>query len=59
VTVYLVQAVNRRLFVAGQPVAPAERERLLRVWYRLNVIRLFAAAVAWLVAARLTAGGSP
>jgi Domain of unknown function (DUF1772) len=52
-TAYLVQAVNRTLFVVGQPVEPREREQLLRVWYRLNLVRLAAAAAAWLIAARL------
>ena len=56
-TVYLVQRVNRRLFVAGQPVEPAEREQLLRMWYRLNLVRLAAAGAAMLVAARLKEPG--
>lgn len=49
-TGYLVRAVNVKLFVAGHPVTPAEREVLLRRWHRLNVIRITALGAAWLAA---------
>ena len=52
-TAYLVRAVNLKLFVAGQALTPADRDRLLRVWYRVNVVRLLTTASAWLIAARL------
>ncbi|OZM72534.1 DUF1772 domain-containing protein [Amycolatopsis antarctica] len=45
-TAYLVRAVNLRLFVAGPPVSEAERDALLRRWYRLNAVRLLAAGGA-------------
>jgi hypothetical protein len=54
-TVYLVAAVNRRLFVAGQPLTPAERDRLLRIWHAVNLARLLTAGAAWLMAARFVA----
>jgi hypothetical protein len=46
-TVYLVRNVNARAFVAGQPLAPAERETLVRTWHQLNRIRLAAAPISW------------
>lgn len=56
-TAYVVQTVNRRLFYAGERVPASERDRLLRTWYRVNLARLVAAGVAWLIAVRL-AGAS-
>ncbi|MBV8585822.1 MAG: hypothetical protein JO308_06010 [Verrucomicrobia bacterium] len=53
-TGWLVRTVNLRLFVAGQPLTPAEQKRFLRLWYRVNAFRLLAAGIAWLIAARLT-----
>jgi hypothetical protein len=53
-TAYLVRAVNVKLFVAGQPLTQADRDRLLRVWYRVNVLRLLTAGSAWLIAAHIT-----
>ena len=52
-TAYLVRAVNLKVFVAGPIVSQAERDRLLRTWYRLNSVRLLSVATAWLIAARL------
>src|SRR5436305_7405071 len=54
-TAYLVRAVNLKLFVAGQPLTPADQDRLLRIWYRVNIIRLLTTGSAWLIAARLAA----
>lgn len=51
-TAYLVRAVNLRLFFARESVSPAERDRLLRTWYRLNGFRLVAVGGAWLAAHR-------
>src|SRR6476469_809687 len=36
-TAYLVRNVNLKLFLAVAPPRPAERDALLRTWYRLNV----------------------
>ena len=52
-TAYLVRAVNLKLFVAGQALTPADQDRLLRIWYRVNVVRLLTTGSAWLIAARL------
>jgi hypothetical protein len=52
-TVYLVRAVNLRLFVAGQNLSPGDQDRLLRIWYRVNAVRLLTVGSAWLIAARL------
>jgi hypothetical protein len=43
-TGYVVRNVNLKLFFGAEPPPPAERDELLRTWYRLNVLR--AAAVA-------------
>jgi hypothetical protein len=53
-TAYLVRAVNLKLFVAGQALTPADQDCLLRIWYRVNVVRLLTTGSAWLIAARLT-----
>jgi hypothetical protein len=52
-TAYLVYAVNLRLFVVGPPMSSAERTRLLRLWYRVNWVRLVMTACAWIMAARI------
>jgi hypothetical protein len=54
-TGYLVPVVNRKLFVAGHPLTPGERDRLLRTWYRLNTVRIAALGIAWLSAQRVGA----
>jgi hypothetical protein len=46
-TGYLIRNVNIKLFVAGHPITPSERDRLLRTWYRLNTIRVVALGAAW------------
>jgi hypothetical protein len=38
----LVRKVNLRLFFSTEPPPPAERDALLRSWYRLNVLRMAA-----------------
>ena len=48
-TAYLVRKVNIRLFFASDAATlppPADREALLRTWYRLNVLRIAAAGGA-------------
>ena len=55
VTAYLVRAVNCKLFFASQPITQAQRERLLRIWYRANILRLLATGCAWLIASRCAA----
>ena len=58
ITVYVVRAINLRLFFGERTLDEAERERLLRRWYRLNTVRLGVTALAWLAGgqakARLT-----
>jgi len=50
---YLVSRVNPKLIEADTPaLTDAERAALLRRWYRLNAVRIAAAAVAWLTAER-------
>jgi Domain of unknown function (DUF1772) len=46
-TAHLIRNVNIKLFVAGHPITPHERDRLLRSWYRLNTIRVVALGAAW------------
>jgi hypothetical protein len=55
-TAYVVRQVNRKLFFAAQPLAPAEQQELLRRWHRLNKLRLAASGVAWLAGQRVAAG---
>ncbi|CAM4272066.1 DUF1772 domain-containing protein [Kibdelosporangium persicum] len=52
VTAYVVPAIGRPLFFAAQPPPPRKRDVLLRRWYRLNAIRIAAAAVAWYTAGK-------
>ncbi len=47
VTAHIVRDIGWKLFFASAPPAPAEREQLLRTWYRLNAVRLLAAVAAW------------
>jgi hypothetical protein len=49
VTVYLVPAVNLKLFVRGHHLTSADQQRLLKKWYRLNAIRLVAVGSACLI----------
>jgi hypothetical protein len=46
-TGYIIRNVNIKLFVAGHPITPEERDRLLRTWYRLNTIRIVALCAGW------------
>jgi Domain of unknown function (DUF1772) len=52
-TAFLVRTVNTKLFIAGQPLTPADQHRLLQTWYRLNAVRLLTTGTAWLIAACL------
>ena len=45
-TAYLVRKVNLKLFFTADPPPPADRNALLRTWYRLNVLRTAAAGGA-------------
>jgi Domain of unknown function (DUF1772) len=45
-TAYLVRAVNPRLLVAGRVLTPSDQDRLLKTWYRVNLVRLVAAGSA-------------
>jgi hypothetical protein len=50
-TAYLVRTVNLRLLIGSHDTPAPERERLLRTWHRLNLVRVAAVAGA-LVASR-------
>jgi hypothetical protein len=52
-TTWLVRSGKLRLFIAGQPSTPTDRAGLLRIWHRVNALRLLAASLAWLIAGRL------
>jgi O-antigen ligase len=45
-TAWLVRTVNLKLFIAGHPLTRADQDRLLRIWYRVNGLRLLAAGAA-------------
>jgi hypothetical protein len=49
-TAHVVTKVNKPLFLDVE--APADRDALLRRWYRLNAVRLALLAVAWFAAER-------
>jgi hypothetical protein len=49
-SVYLVRAVNLRLFFGDQPLGADERDRLLRTWYRVNAARIAVAGGTLLAA---------
>ncbi len=51
-TAYLVREVNLKVMFAAEPPPPAERDARLRLWYRLNIVRIAAAAGALLAANR-------
>jgi hypothetical protein len=54
-TAYVVTRVNNRLFFDAE--APADRDALLRRWYRLNGVRLSLLGVAWFAAERARSTG--
>ena len=39
-TAYLVRAVNLKVMFAAKPPPPAERDARIRLWYRLNIVRI-------------------
>ena len=47
ITSYAVRGIIVPVLFAPHPPDSAERDRLLRRWHRLNVIRMVAGAVAW------------
>lgn len=51
-TAYVVTKVNKRLFLDEDPPVPAERDALLRRWYRLNAARTALVGTAWFAAER-------
>jgi hypothetical protein len=53
-TGYLVRAVNVKLFVAGHPLTSTERDRLLRIWYRMNAVRIVALGAGWMALERVS-----
>jgi hypothetical protein len=52
ITGYLVRTVNLKLFFGSEPVPAAERDALIRRWYRLNVLRTVATGAALFAAHR-------
>jgi hypothetical protein len=50
----LVVSVNRRL-LRGEPLEPAERQRLIRRWHRLNRARLLLTGSALVALERVAA----
>jgi len=56
ITAYLVKTINLKLFFTLEPPPTAERDELLRKWYRLNVVRIASAAIALLAAHRAREG---
>lgn len=51
-TAYLVRKVNLKLFFGDEPPPAAERDALIRTWYRVNVLRTAAAGAALLATQR-------
>lgn len=54
-TAYVVTQVNNRLFLTEEP--PADRDVLLRRWYRLNAVRAALLGAAWFASERARAVG--
>jgi Domain of unknown function (DUF1772) len=52
ITGYLIRTVNLKVMFAATSPPPAERDALIRTWYRLNRVRIAAAAGALLAANR-------
>lgn len=51
-TAYLISAVNLKVMFAAKPPPPAERDARIRLWYRLNIVRIAAAGGALFAAHR-------
>lgn len=51
-TAHIVRSINIGLFFAARPPDAAERDALLRRWYRLNTVRMVATGAAWFAAQR-------
>ncbi len=51
-TGYLVREVNMKVMFAATPLPAAERDARIRLWYRLNIVRIAAAAGALFAAHR-------
>ena len=45
-TAYLLRSVNPKLFFGPRPLGEAEREPLLRRWYRLHAVRIATSAIS-------------
>ncbi|OJZ73872.1 hypothetical protein BRW65_10880 [Mycobacterium paraffinicum] len=52
ITGYLVRTVNLEVMFAATPPPPEERDARIRTWYRLNLVRIAAAAGALIAANR-------
>jgi hypothetical protein len=55
ITGYLVRRVNLKVMFAAKPPPKAERDALIEVWYRLNLVRIAAASAALFAAYRANA----
>jgi|RhiMethySRZTD1v2_1073278.scaffolds.fasta_scaffold2249849_2 hypothetical protein len=51
-TAYLVREVNLKVMFSADPPPPAVRDARLRLWYRLNIVRIATAAGALFAAHR-------
>jgi Domain of unknown function (DUF1772) len=51
-TAYLIRAVNLKVMFAATPPPPAERDARIRLWYRLNVVRIATTGAALFAAQR-------
>jgi Anthrone oxygenase len=52
ITAYLIRAVNLKVMFAAEPPPPAERDARIRLWYRLNIVRIATAGGALFAAHR-------
>ncbi|WP_280442780.1 hypothetical protein [Nocardia brasiliensis] len=50
VDLVVIRALNVPLFVAGHALTAQKQEAMLRLWYRLNTIRIVLCGGAWLAA---------
>jgi hypothetical protein len=55
ITGYLVRRVNLKVMFAASPPPEAERDALIDLWHRLNLVRIAAVTGAWFAAHRTNA----
>jgi hypothetical protein len=56
ISAYLIRRVNLPVMFSATPPPPAERDALIRTWYRLNAVRIAATAAALFAAHRARSG---